>query len=139
MSGIDTSTPSASNIALPREDADAGPIDLDALPLPTGDIGQFISRHIPVMRRPPALRFAEPIEPNNNMFNALISQHVKRLEQQDPDTVAYSLAEFVVRRKPEIEASKLSPSASHGFENLVETVRMFEHIYVARSGSGGQS
>ena len=79
------------------------------------------------------------MERQSDVFETLVSQHVKQLQLKDPDAVAYDLAEFVVRRMPEIEVSKLSPAAADGFESLVDTVRMFEHIYVIRSGTGGQT
>lgn len=139
MSGIDTSTSTPANAPPSADDIDVVHPQFDVLPPSVGDIGHFVSRHIPVIRQPPALRFERPMERQSDVFETLVSQHVKQLQLKDPDAVAYDLAEFVVRRMPEIEVSKLSPAAADGFESLVDTVRMFEHIYVIRSGTGGQT
>lgn len=96
-----------------------------------------ISRYIPVLRRPPALLLDVRTGTKDMAFSALIDTHVTRYRQRGANDVAYYIADFIIRRLPEIEERGIGSDAERGLENLTETVRMFEHIHIAQSVDGG--
>ena len=133
MSGIDQTTLSTTAAS----DAEAA-MRLDLPFSPTGDVGQLVRQLIPVLRRPPALRFAKPIDLHNAVFETVIRTHISRVAQREASTFAFELTEMVVRQGPKIRDGSAGSSAIAGFETLSETVLMYEHLYLAQAGVGGQ-
>lgn len=135
MSGIEPT--STTNSTAPNE-ADAGVERLDLPFPPTADVGKFVMQHVPVLRRPPALRFAKPIDLHNAALNAVIGSHLTRLTQKESNAFAFDLAEMVVRLGPKLADGAAGPEVLAALEMVSETVLMYEHLYLAQSGAGGQ-
>ncbi|MEO0931305.1 MAG: hypothetical protein AAFY14_11755 [Pseudomonadota bacterium] len=134
MSGIDQATTTNTTQA---SDAEAA-MRLDLPFLPDGDVGHLVKQLIPVLRRPPALRFAKPIDLHNAVFDKVVGTHLARLRQRDASAFAFELTEMVVRLGPKIGDGSASRLAIAGFETVSETVLMYEHLYLAQAGAGGQ-
>lgn|GEM_PF-3205574 len=99
--------------------------------------GGFLARFVPVLRRPPALLLDVRTGDKDMAFDTLIETHIERYRKQGADTMAYNIADFMIRRLPALEAQDIAPEVENGLQNLTETVRMFEHIYIAQSTDGG--
>lgn len=98
-----------------------------------GSTGGLLARFVPVLRRPPALLLDVRNQERDMAFDTLIETHVQRYRRKGTDTMAYSLADFMIRRLPALESEDISPDVESGLRNLTETVRMFEHIHIAQS------
>ncbi len=94
-----------------------------------------VTRFFPIQRRPPALQFEKKFVDNDQPFDDLIEQHVARYQSLGNDALVYNLANFTIRTLAETEHREMKGRAAEGFRLLNETIRMFEHLYIAQKST----
>lgn len=87
-----------------------------------------------VVRRPPELQFGPGLDAKTPHIEQLVLDELDPVLHRTTGELAYSVAELVIRREPEVTASE-DPSGRAGLANLGEMVRMFEHLSVLQTGN----
>lgn len=82
-----------------------------------------------VERRPPKLRLFD--EKQASLVESMPALHMKS-DLGDTSQVSFQVAEFIVRRLNEVEQSD-DLGAMRGFAAMDRIIRMYEHVFVARS------
>jgi hypothetical protein len=96
----------------------------------------YLSRLQTATRRPPALRLSLLGSHRSDALEQVFLPEIARIAETETTEFAFAVAELAWRLEGQIAATK-DEGAKQGHAILSQTARMYEHLFILKTGSEG--